>query len=67
MTRTFFSQLCICSLLNNHGCILFFNLYFNRLKTSQMLGELMSELEKLNLEMLTFTMKKGKFNIKFYK
>ena len=32
-----------------------------------MLGELMSELEKLNLEMLTFTMKKGKFNIKFYK
>ena len=31
-----------------------------------MLGELMSELEKLNLEMLTFTMKKGKLTIKFY-
>lgn len=28
-----------------------------------MLEELMSELEKLNLEMLTFTMKKGKFTI----
>lgn len=51
MTKTFFhNYVYVVTLLNNHGCI-FFNLYFNRLKTSQMLEELMSELEKLNLEM----------------